>query len=772
MKNVRNVVMFAFGLWACIAQSSCNRSAIKPSVSQTEPQLSLIPWPSKVSVQDELYEFDAIVVATPASAALNDVGLLLSQELLPFSNAASARTATVTLVLADGVTNEEGYSLQTSSAGVLISARTAAGAFRGTRTLLQLIERKGTQIVLPAVQVQDEPRFAFRGMHLDVSRHFFSVDEVKRFLDLLASYKLNVFHWHLTDDNGWRLPVPKRPLLTTVGGFREDHRHELFSLPMDQRPPVPVSKAPYGGFYTEEQIRDVVAFAAARHMTIIPEVDMPGHAQAALAAYPELSCVPGAKYKVAPGGVFPFSDPLCPCKPETFAFVKDVLDSMANLFPGPFIHIGGDEVDTTSWKKLPACEALKAEQGFTNDRQLEAYFIKKVAAMVRDVGKTPMYWEEAVEVDGPPSEGVSMAWKSAEPAGKLAKQGHKAVVVDSTALYFDHTNDAAGAGLAGLEKVYSYQPMPEGLTIDQERNILGIEAALWTENLQTMASLERAILPRLLAAAELAWTPRAGLSWPGFIGRTLQQLPKLASAGYTVFIPTPLGLQPHRAFAEQLTVELVAPAAGFEVHFTTDGHEPTFSSPLAQGPFVVSETTVIKARSFLSRSPHLQSDVVVSYLEKQTLAAPIASLTPGSRKSGLRYEYLAGRAFTVAGVSKLKASSHGTMVQPSVPEMYAKQTQFALILSGVVTVQEKGIHMFCVASNDGSKLFVAGKEVVDNDSIHALQKRCGEVALAKGAHSFELKYFQDGGGTALAVTHAVGGSNDVALPDEAYSYVP
>lgn len=769
MNKRRSFGLVAFGLLACGVQISCKHSGTKPSVAEAAPQLPLIPWPAQLVLQDKRYVFDGIGVATPANAVLKDVGLLLTQELKTFGNAASVRNATVALVVSNSVSNDEGYTLQTSAAGVVISARSAAGAFRGTRTLLQLIERKGTQVVLPAVQIQDEPRFAFRGMHLDVSRHFFSVDEVKRFLDLLASYKLNVFHWHLTDDQGWRLPVAKRPLLTKIGGFREDHRHELFSLPMDQRPPVPASQAPYGGFYTEEQIRDVVAYAAARHMTIIPEVDMPGHAQAALAAYPELSCVPGAKYKVAPGGVFPFSDPLCPCKPETFAFVKDVLDAMASLFPGPFIHIGGDEVETSSWKKLPACAALKTSQGFTNDRQLEAYFIKKVAVMVRDVGKTPMYWEEAVEVDGPPSQGVSMAWKSAEPAGKVARQGHKAVVVDSTALYFDFTNDAAGPGLAGLKKVYTYEPMPAGLSVEQERNILGIEAALWTENLQTMASLERAILPRLLAAGELAWTPRTALSWPAFVGRTLQQMPKLASTGYTVFIPTPVGLQPHRAFAERLKVEIASPATAVEVRYTTDGKEPTFNSTLAQGPLVISETTTIKARSFLSLSPQLQSDIVVAKFEKQTLATPVP---PGSRKSGLHYEYLEGRAFTVSGVSKLKASSQGTLAQPSVPDIYAKSTQFALVFLGVVTVQETGIHTFCVASNDGSKLLVAGKEVVDNDGIHGLQKRCGEVALAKGTHNFELKYFQDGGGTALAVTHAFGDANDVALPDEAYSYAP
>jgi hypothetical protein len=187
---------------------------------------------------------------------------------------------------------------------------------------------------------------------------------------------------------------------------------------------------------------------------------------------------------------------------------------------------------------------------------------------------------------------------------------------------------------------------------------------------------------------------------------------------------------------------------------------------------VVSETTVIKARAFLSSSPQLQSSVVVSQLEKQILATPLPALVAGTTKSGLRYEYLAGRAFTVAGISDLKPSSQGTVARPSIPDVYAGKTQFALVFSGLVTVQEKGIHTFCVASNDGSKLFVAGKQVVDNDGIHALQKRCGEVALAKGTHKFELRYFQDGGGTALEVTHAVGGAKDVALPDDAYAYVP
>ena len=429
--------------------------------------------------------------------------------------------------LIDNGQPEEGYRLRIDPRGVVIRGR-PAGLFYGAQSVLQLAAaRSGTVFALPALEIQDRPRFPYRGLHLDTARHMFPVEFLKRYLDWMARYKLNRFHWHLTDDQGWRIEIKQYPRLTEIGSMRRETLlgHAPQSTTYDGKP--------YGGFYTQEQIREVVAYARERFITVIPEIEMPGHSLAALAAYPELACPPGPFETATTWGVF--KDVFCP-KESTFLFLENVLSETMELFPSPYIHIGGDEVQKDRWKESPDAQAVIQREGLKDEGALQSYFIRRMEGFINSKGRRMIGWDEILE-GGLAPDATVMSWRGEQGGWAAARQSHDVIMTPDSYLYFDHyqgersNEPLAIGGKLPLEKVYSYNPVPSALSDQEKKHILGPQANVWTEYMADSRQVEYMLFPRLFALAEVAWSPQSSRSYRDFLSRVAAQLAWLKRQG-------------------------------------------------------------------------------------------------------------------------------------------------------------------------------------------------------------------------------------------------
>ena len=429
------------------------------------------------------------------------------------------KAAAIVLVINPKVQGDEAYRLTVNNKQVTIAASTPAGVFYGIQTLRKSlpVQTNGADITLPAVDVADAPRFGYRGMMLDCGRHFFPVSFVKKFIDILAMHNMNVFHWHLTEDQGWRLEIKSHPELTAKSSMRS-------GTVIGHNATVDDS-IPHGGFYTQQEARDIVEYARQRHITVIPEIDMPGHTLAALAAYPELGCT-GGPYEVGHRwGVY--KDVLCLGKESTYKFVQDVVDEVVDIFPAKYFHIGGDESPTVMWEKCPNC-LQKAKDENTDIKHLQQYFTNRIEKYLNSKGKSIIGWDEILEGKINQSATI-MSWRGVEPGLKAAKQGHDVIMTPSSHVYFDHYQaketkhepDAIG-GCSPVEKVYSYEPLPETLDAEAKNRIKGVQANLWTEYIPFTTQAEYMVLPRMAALAEVQWTPAGQKNFDNFSKRALR----------------------------------------------------------------------------------------------------------------------------------------------------------------------------------------------------------------------------------------------------------
>ncbi len=426
--------------------------------------------------------------------------------------------------LNDEIEQEEAYSLTITQKGVLIQGSSPAGIFRGTITLIQLItQQSGLQdlVELPCVFIEDKPAFSYRGMHLDVGRHFFPVEFIKKYIDLLAFYKLNRFHWHLTEDQGWRIEIKQYPKLQQVAAYRPE---TLIGHYSDQ--PHQFDGERYGGYYTQEEVKEVVQYARERFITIIPEIEMPGHSRAALAAYPELGCT-GEQYEVATKwGVF--EEVYFP-KEETFEFLENVLTEVMALFPSEYIHIGGDECPKTQWKNSTYAQELMTKEGLKDENELQSYFIRRIEKFLNENGRQIIGWDEILEGGLAPNATV-MSWRGESGGVEAAKEGHDVVMTPTSHCYFDYYQSIhpdeplAIGGFIPLEKVYLYHPVPEELTAEEAEHILGAQGNVWTEYMKTPEKVEYMAFPRAIALSEVTWSGKEKKDFDSFTKRLTQHL--------------------------------------------------------------------------------------------------------------------------------------------------------------------------------------------------------------------------------------------------------
>jgi len=486
----------------------------------------------------------------------------------------------------------EGYRMQVDRDKVLITSNDVDGVFYGVQTVFQLFEIQDLEddskdLVIPAIRIWDEPRFSYRGMHLDVARHFFDVDFIKRYLDIMAYYKFNTFHWHLTEDQGWRIEIKKYPKLTELGAWRTEK-----------------DGSRYGGFYTQEEIKEVVAYAKKLHITIIPEIEMPGHSRAALAAYPELSCT-GKRQEVANNwGVF--EDIYCAGNDKTFDFIEDVLDEVIKLFPGSYIHIGGDEAPKDRWKECPKCQARMQNEGLENEHELQSYFIKRIDAYLTSKGKKLLGWDEILE-GGLAENATVMSWRGMEGGIAAARQGNAVVMTPGTHCYFDHYQadrafePKAIGGYTSLMKVYEFEPVPEDLFTEQKSLILGAQGNVWTEYMHTTDQVEYMILPRMLALSEVLWAKKDAKNWTAFQERLQDHFRLFDKKGYR-YSKGSYRLRFETSFdsvENQKKVEIISEQYQAKIYYALNGLEPDTTSSLYEGLIPVSEQdSVIRAGIF------------------------------------------------------------------------------------------------------------------------------------------------------------------------------
>ncbi len=559
-------------------------------------EFSIIPQPNLLNMQPgfqkeptDYFIFNNALNIVATDTSLNSLAEL-AKKLLRTETGSGKNTPRLILRKAEMNIPEEAYRLQILKDSIVITADREAGLFYGLQTLNQILpQERDKAVLIHQAQIDDWPRFKYRGMHLDVCRHFYSVDFIKSYLDLMARYKLNTFHWHLTEDQGWRIEIKKYPLLTEIGAWRM----ELDTATGDS--------IRYGGYYTQDQIKDVVTYARKNHITIIPEIEMPGHSRAALAAYPQFSCS-GERLPVANRwGVF--THVYCAGKDSTFLFLNDILDEVIALFPGTYIHIGGDECPKAAWKKCPDCQARIKKEHLKDEHELQSYFIRRIEKHLISKGRKLIGWDEILE-GGLADEATVMSWRGIKGGIAAARQGHDVIMTPGSHCYFDHYQadprfePLAIGGYTSLKKVYSYEPVPEELNPDEAKYILGAQANLWTEYIATEHHLQYMLLPRMLALAEVNWTEAKHKNWDSFNKRLQTQFRYFDRQGinycpgdYTVHFRMIPG-------KGDSLLTLDCEIYNAQIRYTINGGAPDSLSEIYKSPLHIGKDEFVKAAVF------------------------------------------------------------------------------------------------------------------------------------------------------------------------------
>lgn len=660
----------------------------------------------------------------------------------------------------------EDYTMDVNAQQLLITAGTPTGFFRAIQTLRQLmpVSVEGAHapalktIAIPAMLLKDHPAYGWRGMHLDVSRHFFSVDYLKKFIDLLALYKMNKLHLHLTDDQGWRIEIKKYPLLTSQGAWREFNNQDSVCMKMAANNPDMAidtqhiihkdGKTLYGGFYTQEQMKDIIRYAADRQVEIIPEIDMPGHMMAAIRSYPFLACSGEI------GWGKNFSTPICPCNESTFAFAEDVFTEIAALFPSKYIHLGADEVEKTSWAASPLCAEVMKANNLKTVEELQSYFVKRMEKFFHSKGKVLIGWDEILEGGISPT-AVLMYWRAWVPDApvKAARHGNAVIMTPGNPLYFDAVPDRNS-----IYNVYHFQPVPKGLTAGEARHIMGAQANIWTEYIPSEKRADYMFMPRMTALAEVLWTNRN--DYDNYLQRLNEQYKRLDLLGVHYRLPDLDGFTEDNVFVDQVTLEVKKPLTDMTIRYTTDGTIPGEQAAVLPDNYVIREPQTIKLAAF-SPAGNRGDIYTLRYRKEAYRKATVVK----DARPGLKLDYFAG-AYKSATKIKEQADSSIRVNNVLIPEGMGKGGgPFGARVYGYINVPATGIYSFYLTADDGAILYIDDQEVVNNDGWHAPLQKSGQVALEKGWHSIKVAFVEGGGGYTLKLEYSVNGSKLQPVPD-------
>ena len=742
------------------------------ALAQAPTELNLIPEPVELRMEPGTLDLGCPWQVDVSGSASKELFDLLQAELAPLQ---MPKTKDCLLPLRiqfnriqpDTLLPDEWHSVHVAPDGISVTAPSEEGLFRASRTLIQLLEQGRGTGNLPCLTITDWPRFQWRGMHLDACRHFWSVEFTKKYIDLLARYKMNRFHWHLTEDQGWRIEIKKYPKLTEVGAWRSGSQVGPYSR-------REYDSIPYGGFYTQEQIRDVVAYAAARHITVVPEIEMPGHALAALASYPQLGCT-GGPYEVQKGwGVF--DDVFCAGNDSVFTMLEDVLTEVMDLFPSELIHIGGDECPKERWKTCAECQSRMKTHGLKDEHELQSYFIQRIEKFVNSKGRKIIGWDEILEGGLAPNAAV-MSWRGTEGGVAAAKQKHNVVMSPGSHCYFDHyQGDPANepltiGGYTTLQKVYSYEPIPTELKPDEHKYILGAQGNVWTEYILTPEHVEYMAVPRMLALAEVLWTPKAKRNEADFIRRLENEFPELeamkvnaSKSMYQVRVTPEQGPNPG-----EIRIKLTGAreTMGIKVSRTDNPREPEGSKMIQinrstvqyDGPLVINEPCIINAAHF-SKDIFTEEPFPVSsktFAFNNATARPITLSVPPNER------YNEGGAFTlVDGITaqekRVNTEWLGWREGVTITVDLGSVRDISRIAIGALNETHSWIHLprtvDFFTSSDGIKYTVVGADNAQQIVPDGTEPHQGSSEAPQGRKQFETRGKMKGRYVRIAVQHS------------------
>ena len=732
--------------------SACVFSSCTPTVKQ---EIAILPTPVSLTEQSGSFVLkDGMKIGVSDQSLFPAVGYL--QEILRNVISTSVEVTTdkdqvdMYFQLKDTGGKPGSYRLQSTPEYIQIEASDYSGIISAITTIRQLlpaaIEVQGEKQTysIPVVQIEDVPRFEWRGFMLDASRHFWSKDEVKHVLDLMSLYKLNKFHWHLSDDQGWRIEIEKYPLLTEKGAWRKFNEQDRicmarakeedntdFLIPEDKIRIVEGDTL-YGGYYTHDDIKEIVAYATQRGIDVIPEIDMPGHFLAAISQYPELAC------DGLIGWGETFSSPVCPGKDATLEFCRNVFKEVFELFPYEYVHMGGDEVEKANWKKCPLCQKRIRTKKLGSVEELQAWFVRDIEKFFLANGKKLIGWDEVV-ADGLSSDAAITWWRSwakdALPTATAQKQ--KVIACPNEYFYFDYAQDQNS-----VKKILAYDPCAdERLSPEQKKYIWGVQANLWAEWIPTMKRIEYLIVPRMIALSEIAWAePVAKPSLEEFYRQLVPQFKRMDVMRINYRVPDLQGFYKVNAFIDETTVDLTCPLPGTEIRYTTDGSMPTKESALYNGALDVTETTDFAFRTF--RPDGSPSDVARTKYVKAPYAEAVTA--PAALQPGLKAVWHDFRGNLCADIDSAPVKGEYVVESVSIPEEV--KGNIGLVMTGYLEVPADGIYTFALLSDDGSTLTLDGELLGDNDGAHSSIEIIVQKALKAGLHPIEVRYFDCNGG--------------------------
>ena len=732
--------------------SACIFSSCTPTVKQ---EIAILPTPVSLTEQSGSFVLkDGMKIGVSDQSLFPATGYL--QEILRNVVSSSVEVTTdksqvgMYFQLKDTAGKPGSYKLESTPEYIRVEATDYSGIISAITTIRQLlparIEVQGEKqnYSIPVVQIEDAPRFEWRGFMLDASRHFWNKKEVKHVLDLMSLYKLNKFHWHLSDDQGWRIEIEKYPLLTEKGAWRKFNTQDRtcmarakeedntdFLIPEDKIRIVEGDTL-YGGYYTHDDIKEIVAYATQRGIDVIPEIDMPGHFLAAISQYPELAC----DGLIGWGEIF--SSPICPGKDATLEFCRNVFKEVFELFPYEYVHMGGDEVEKANWKKCPLCQKRIRTEKLGSVEELQAWFVRDMEKFFLANGKKLIGWDEVVS-DGLSSDAAITWWRSwakdALPTATAQKQ--KVIVCPNEYFYFDYAQDQNS-----VKKILAYDPCAdERLSPEQKEYIWGVQANLWAEWIPTMKRIEYLIVPRMIALSEIAWAePTAKPDLEEFYRQLVPQFKRMDVMRVNYRVPDLQGFYKVNAFIDETTVELTCPLPGTEIRYTTDGSMPTKESALYNGALEVGKATDFAFRTF--RPDGSPSDVVRTKYVKAPYAEAVTA--PAALQPGLKAVWHDFRGNLCADIDAAPVKGEYVVESVSIPEEV--KGNIGLVLTGYLEVPADGIYTFALLSDDGSTLMLDGELLGDNDGAHSPVEIIVQKALKAGLHPIEVRYFDCNGG--------------------------
>ncbi len=713
-------------------------------------QVSIIPQPQTIQITGGSINWNTIDAITAPAKYSETVNTFLEEIKVmnihtPSLSPQNANN-NIIKVISSKELSEEGYELIINSDLITIKTSSTSGCYYAFQSLKQLLPyNNSSDILLPALHIKDKPRFSYRGMHIDVSRHFFTVAELKQFIDVISQYKINRLHIHLTDDQGWRIEINKYPLLTENGAWRKHNNQDslcirnakedpTFEIPKDRYKTVNGEKM-YGGFYTKEQMRDIIKYAANKQITIVPEIDIPGHFMAAIENYPFLSCTGKTGWGTH------FSTPACLGKETTYTFIENILSEVADLFPGEYIHIGGDEVNISSWKKCPKCQAVISKEHLKNEHELQTHFNKHIEKFLKSKGKKLMGWDEIAE-GGLTKDVAMMWWRNWAPKTRevAAKNGNNLIITPDFEYYFDFSYKSTPTS-----KVYNYEPVPESFTQEMTKSIIGVQANLWSERIPNTKRLYYQALPRMLALAETGWTDKEAKDIDSFNKKIVSQFDRFDAQNLFYHLPSLLGIEEIVVFTDTATLNIQIPLTDMKVYYTTDGTAPTPTSNEYTKPVIINKSCILRIKAYRN---NVFSEIYESKFDKQIPAEPVNVENTITGIARTVYK----KRFASVSLIPGDVKPAGTSIEKTIGlGEYGDKEYFGLVFKGYFNATKDGAYTFYTLSDDGDQMFIHDRLVVDNKGGHAARWKKGMIFLKKGLHPVKLHYCQLAGGLKLEV---------------------